>query len=1229
MPLPDAIAAFEKQGDRIVRQNGIKEIFFSGSSYQVKVQEEKKVFWPFLLFNQEGEIEDYFCTCELSDQEKGCPHLAATLLYIFGEHKTPLHERYESSFWKTLFEIVAKEVGFEEKKYKVEKNRVLRLSTLPPKWFQLTALTSKGKKAIQTLSQDYKNKENQSFKISALSDEEQQLYNEGNPSFSVKFELSLWGDLAKFFFLRQERKESYTLSMDEEAGMPHRIFTSFEDMQFSSTISKEDWPYIIPALVTVDSPYFVKFDQEGVEHIEYMSEEEAFKIFFKDVDERKRKGKQIGEWIYQSKEGFYKESDLPDILKEKIPKEEMPKALSEHTDTFARYLKNASVHSLPNPLRYHLFFDKENKLHIKAYLFHKGDMDGALFIPPWVYLPDQQGFYKIEEVHFPEKEIIVPKEDISAFVARNRIFLHDFHGFQAHFGAIESEIGYKVSEKGDLEFFPKISFGDKEHITDFGDWLFVKGEGFFPKQEKAELDFLRNEKKILRENVSGFLTNYYSNLQLVPHLFTNRSPFEKVGLNLTIDENRKIVVEPIFICHEGFSKEQLIFYGDYVYLKNEGFFLLPGNQRIPENYQQKTTIPFSKELFFLQYEMEKLQPFLLHVDDRIKKPSFLQLHLKKLEIEKKQKRMVLLADFCYRSEIGEVELFPLWEKIASKAKVFFSDAGSLILKEDKFHWVKALPKRKFHRTKRSLKLTLAEWLRLSIWEKISFPPIESEEGKKAAEIIQRFSSTEKLPPFDLSSLQSRLRPYQELGFSWLWYLYCYGLSGLLCDDMGLGKTHQAMALLAAVKKEDPKYKFLVICPTSVIYHWQDLLAKFLPSLRVLIYHGTERKIANFARDYDLLLTSYGILRTGREKIDEIPFEIAIFDEIQIAKNPKSQTNRYLREMRAKMRLGLTGTPVENHLIELKAIFDVILPNYFPTMNVFKELFINPIEKENNQEKKELLKRLVKPFVLRRKKREVLQDLPEKTEEISYCDLSVEQRALYKEIAESYQKQILSSLKDEKEDIPYLHIFTLLGKLKQVCDHPSLIHKDLKNFQDHESGKFELFRHLLSEARDSNQKVVVFSQYLDMLHILERYLRKEKIGYSILTGETKKRREAIEKFHQDPSCEVFLASLLAAGVGIDLTVGSVVIHYDRWWNPAKENQATDRVHRIGQSRGVQVFKLVSKNTIEEEIHTLIERKKHLIEETIGRDDMDQIKTLSREELREIIEKTTIEKTNKTF
>jgi len=464
---------------------------------------------------------------------------------------------------------------------------------------------------------------------------------------------------------------------------------------------------------------------------------------------------------------------------------------------------------------------------------------------------------------------------------------------------------------------------------------------------------------------------------------------------------------------------------------------------------------------------------------------------------------------------------------------------------------------------------------------------------------------------DFSALQCTLRPYQEMGVLWLWFLYENGLSGLLCDEMGVGKTHQAMGLLAAVSGAKGAL-FLIACPTSLIFHWQEKLSRFLPHLRVRVYSGTARCLHD--RDaFDCVLTSYGILRNESKLFSELYFDVAIFDELQIAKNHVSQIYAALRDVRAHMKVGLTGTPIENELRELKALFDIVLPGYMPPEGDFRELFSAPIESGDNESRRNLLARFSRPFVLRRRKIDVCADLPSKQEMLAYAELLGEQKNLYNQVAASGVSPLIEILQDEGAPIPYMHIFALISSLKQISNHPAAYLRDVDNFERYESGKWELFRELIEEAEESGEKVVIFSQYLGMLDIIERWCVKQNIGFASIRGATRARGQEVARFQTDPRCHLFLGSLGAAGLGLDLTAASIVIHYDRWWNPARENQATDRVHRIGQMRGVEVFKLVTRDTIEEHIDQLIERKRALFEDIVSFDDSRIMKRLDRKDL----------------
>ncbi|HEV7738115.1 MAG TPA: SNF2-related protein, partial [Chlamydiales bacterium] len=602
--------------------------------------------------------------------------------------------------------------------------------------------------------------------------------------------------------------------------------------------------------------------------------------------------------------------------------------------------------------------------------------------------------------------------------------------------------------------------------------------------------------RLKKEEIPSFLTSHKEDLEQVQGFFTHTPIIQQSGLEVRLNDENLISLSPRIEYRAGINPSDVQIFGDFAYLAGHGFSEMPSSLRLPERYREPLVIPSSGEATFLAYELEPLKPFILKIDPRLQKSAHLKLKIRKIKRDRRKRTGEWLIDLVYESDLGTIDIFSIWDAFQGKKKHLFSPAGLISLKDPRFNWLRQLPKRRLDRKKGMLRINTLEWIRLSVFEEITTPKgndPESVETRKLLEELQRFETHRLL---DISKLKAQLRPYQELGLQWLWFLYCHGLSGLLCDDMGLGKTHQAMALLAAVTHEDQASdnKYLVVCPTSVIYHWQELLKKFLPTLRVCTYYGLARTLDQFDTQYDLLLTSYGILRTGKETLSHIRFEVAIFDEIQIAKNSASQTHRALRSINSHMRLGLTGTPIENRIREIKSLIDVVLPGYMPSEAVFREIFVTPIEKGQDDDKKILLGKLIKPFILRRKKSEVLLDLPEKIEEVAYCDLSPEQKNLYTETARSLRNTVYADLKDTGKPVSYVHVFSALSKLKRICDHPSLIFDDTKRYFEHESGKWDLFVELIHEARDSGQKVVVFSQYLDMLAIIEEYLKKKGIGF---------------------------------------------------------------------------------------------------------------------------------------
>ncbi len=497
-------------------------------------------------------------------------------------------------------------------------------------------------------------------------------------------------------------------------------------------------------------------------------------------------------------------------------------------------------------------------------------------------------------------------------------------------------------------------------------------------------------------------------------------------------------------------------------------------------------------------------------------------------------------------------------------------------------------------------------------------PVTVREGRPGSFSIARLMALAPSRPLPVpSGLTSLLRPYQRIGLDWLRFLFENRLAGLLCDDMGLGKTHEAMALMVSLTEQlQVREPFLVVAPTSVLTHWLDKLARFAPGLRALLHHGPDRRLDAALAPGTVVVTSYGVLRNDVERLRQIAFGVLVLDEVQHLKNRDTLAYQAAAEITATMKLGLTGTPIENDLHEAKALFDLVLPGYMGTDRDFERRYLDT-DARSRPTALASLRRILSPFVLRRLKTSVLDELPDKIEDVRTCFLSDEQMRLYREAMGGRGSELLTRLRRTEEPIPYLHVFALLSLLKKVCDHPALALGRAAEYEAFSSGKWDLFTEILEESLDADQKVVVFSQFLGMIDIMERHLRARSIGFVTLTGSTRERGRVVGRFNDDPACRVFLGSLKAGGTGIDLVAGSVVVHYDRWWNAAKEDQATDRVHRIGQKRAVQVFKLLTEGTLEEKIAAIIERKRSLMEDVFVADHAHLAKVFTREELIDIL------------
>lgn len=536
-----------------------------------------------------------------------------------------------------------------------------------------------------------------------------------------------------------------------------------------------------------------------------------------------------------------------------------------------------------------------------------------------------------------------------------------------------------------------------------------------------------------------------------------------------------------------------------------------------------------------------------------------------------------------------------------------------------FDWMDAVDDDAVADNRSGLRMTRTEYIRFIAVHDNLRKQYSSKRIQEWFQGLEKLKAPTRLP--SLSAMKGKLRGYQKNGYGWLWFMYENRFSGLLCDDMGLGKTHQVMALMTGIAhrlaKRPRKLRYLVICPTTVLSHWKDKLDAYCPHLDPVVYHGTDRSFEEAFEEHTTIVTSYGVALRDIEILADYQFELIILDEIQAVKNKFTKTHAAIKALQCVCAIGLSGTPIENSLTDLKSLFDIVLPGYLMSDSLFETHFRIPIEEAADRQTEERLYRTIHPFILRRKKEQVLKELPPKIEDLRRCGLTKDQMRFYKDVAENQGHGLVQKLKDPNQKVPYMHIFAVLNYLKQICDHPVLLESDRGDYNKYSSGKWDLFLELLDESLGSGQKVVVFSQYVKMLYLIESYLKKAGISFSSIKGTTRNRGAAVRTFAEDPDCMVFTASLRASGLGIDLTPASVVIHYDRWWNSAREDQATDRVHRIGQTRGVQVFKLVTENTLEEKIDIIISKKKKLMESVVRQDDQALLKHFSREELIELI------------
>jgi non-specific serine/threonine protein kinase len=489
---------------------------------------------------------------------------------------------------------------------------------------------------------------------------------------------------------------------------------------------------------------------------------------------------------------------------------------------------------------------------------------------------------------------------------------------------------------------------------------------------------------------------------------------------------------------------------------------------------------------------------------------------------------------------------------------------------------------------------------------------DSEADSEFMDVLDRLSRFRAIEPRAVpAELKDVLRPYQAHGFDWLHFLREYGAGGCIADDMGLGKTIQVLAFLQslALDTAKPRRASLIVVPRSLIFNWQREAARFTPSLKVLAHADQQRaKTAAQFNRHDIVLTTYGILVRDIEMLKAHTFRCAILDESQAIKNPAALSAKASRLIKAEQRITLTGTPVENSTQDLWSQFAFLNPGLLGTLEQFRTQFGAAIDRSQDETSAAMLRRLVYPFILRRTKEQVAPELPPRTERIVYSEMEPDQRKIYDETKAHYQHLLMGLIDRDGMTAARMKVLEGLLRLRQICNHPRLARHDY----DGQSAKFEGLIQTLLTLQSEGHKALVFSQFVQMLKLVESELARLAIPYTMLTGQTRDRQDKVDQFQNNPEIPFFLISLKAGGIGLNLTAADYVIHIDPWWNPAVEMQATDRTHRIGQDKPVFIYKLIARDTVEDKILQLQERKRAVVQQVIA-GDSGFFKSLTRDDI----------------
>lgn len=557
----------------------------------------------------------------------------------------------------------------------------------------------------------------------------------------------------------------------------------------------------------------------------------------------------------------------------------------------------------------------------------------------------------------------------------------------------------------------------------------------------------------------------------------------------------------------------------------------------------------------------------------------------------------------------EIPFIELREHILNKNKEFVLPNGEIaIIPDEWFSQYEHLFL--FAANKNSLKLNkthIGLLYEISEHNELSF--------HRKLERLLSFDSIEEAPiP---TGFKGNLRSYQRAGYNWFHFLQQYKFGGCLADDMGLGKTVQTLALLQQQKEHlkgtnDAKTSLLIL-PTSLIYNWQKEAEKFAPQLRILLHTGSNRLKDTFGfSHFDLVITTYGIVRSDEELLRKFFFNYIVLDESQHIKNPTSKSFKAIKGLKSKYKLALSGTPIENSVADLWSQMHFANPGLLGSYSYFQKEFVAPIEKKKDEDKATRLQAIIKPFVLRRTKDQVAKELPPKTEQTIYCEMEAEQAKVYERTKSEYRNALLDNKLQNSGKGNQIMLLQGLTKLRQIANHPKMVHED----ETFSSGKFETALEMLESIVAEQHKVLIFSQFVKHLQLFREEFDRQEIPYAYLDGSTKNRADAVTTFKQQESIQIFLISIKAGGVGLNLTEADYVFILDPWWNPAVEQQAIDRSHRIGQTKNVFIYKFISKGTVEEKILALQTQKKALSSSLITTEE-SFIKSLSTEDIQELL------------